>query len=322
MRWVKGCCDVEEPGSGGGLVASNSPSVAPLYVAEGRLAWPRRALLRRHKELAPEPEEPPSDCNGTEEESAAVDDDVVACDAVAAIAGTGGVPLSLSLSLSRSSLGDLALHRLNHKLGLRSNSFDDRPSSFSSLCASRSLSTPFSFSFAFSFSAASSLPLMSREGTGGTGGVSPGVHGATIPSEVDGRILELPGEFRMEWKRPCVRIGVVGEAVVESEVPGIRIAGSDFLRVGRGRASEGMSGGVTREGDEGAFSIGGRDGAGVTVGRGVGTCGSPNPGGSAGSGKSSTAPPLTSGMPETTVSETTGGVGGLSPSEARSRSTA
>ena len=46
---------------------------------------------------------------------------------------------------------------------------------------------------------------------------------------------------------------VVGEAVVEPEVPGIRIAGSD-LRVGRGRASEGMSGGETREGDEGAFS--------------------------------------------------------------------
>ena len=67
MRWVKGCGDVEEPGSGG-LVVSNSPSVAPLYVAEARLAWPRRALLRRHKEL----EEPPSDCDGTEEESAAV----------------------------------------------------------------------------------------------------------------------------------------------------------------------------------------------------------------------------------------------------------
>ena len=68
MRWVKGCGDVEEPGSGGGLVVSISPSVAPLYVAEARLAWPRRALLRRHKEL----EEPPSDCDGTEEESAAV----------------------------------------------------------------------------------------------------------------------------------------------------------------------------------------------------------------------------------------------------------
>ena len=45
------------------------------------------------------------------------------------------------------------------------------------------------------------------------------------------------------------------EAVVEPEVPGIRIAGSDFLRVGRGTASEGMSGGETREGVEGAFSI-------------------------------------------------------------------
>ena len=314
---------MEEPGSGGGLVASNSPSVAPLYVAEGRLAWPWRALLRRHKELAPEPEEPPSDCDGAEEERAAVDDDVVACDAVAAIAGTGGVPLSLSLS--RSSLGDLAPHRLNHKLGLRSNSFDDRPSSLSlSRCTSLSLSTLFSFSFSFSFSAVSSLPLMNREGTGGTGGVSTaGLRGATIPSAVDGRILELPGEVRREWKRPeCVRTGVVGEAVVESEVPGIRIAGSDFLRVGRGRASEGMRGGEAREGDEGAFSIGGRVGAGVTVGTGVGSCGSPNPGGSAGSEGSGTAPPLASGAgtPEPT-SGTTGG-GGLSPTEARSRSTA
>ena len=59
----------------------------------------RRALLHRHKELALEPEEPPSNCDGIEEESAAVD--VVASDAVAAIVGTRGVPLSLSLSLSR-----------------------------------------------------------------------------------------------------------------------------------------------------------------------------------------------------------------------------
>ena len=195
----------------------------------------------------------------TQKKCVPVDDDVVTCDAVAAIAGTGGVPLSLSLS--RSFLGDLAPHRLNHKLGLRSNSFDDRPSSlFLSCCASRSLSTLFSFSF--SFSATSSLPLMNREGTGGTGGVSTtGLRGATTPSAVDGRILELPGEVRREWKRPeGVRTGVAGEMVAELEVPGIRIAGSDFLRVGRGRASDGMRGGEAREGDEGALSIGGRDG--------------------------------------------------------------
>ena len=98
---------MEEPGSGGGFVAPNSPNVALLYVAEGCLGQ-RRALLRRHKELALEPEEPPSDCDGIEEESAAVGDDVVASDAVAAIAGTRGVPLSLSLSHSQSSLCDLA----------------------------------------------------------------------------------------------------------------------------------------------------------------------------------------------------------------------
>jgi hypothetical protein len=113
---------------------------------------------------------------------------------------------------------------------------------------------------------------------------------------------------------------------VESDVPGMRIAGSDFLRVGM--ASDGMRGGETREGDEGAFSMGGRDGAGVTAGAGVGTCGSPNPGGSAGSGTSGAATPLVSGfvphagMPETTTSGTGDGVGGLSPSEAGSRSTA
>ena len=186
--------------------------------------------------------------------------------------------------------------------------------------ASSSLSTPFSFSS--SFSAASSLPLMNREGTGGTGGAStPGLGGVTIPSAADGRIFELLGEVRREERPPCVRTGGVGEAVVESEVSGIRIVGSD-LRVGRGRASEGMSGGEIREGDKGAFSIGGRDCAGVTVGASVGTCGYPNPGGRAGSGKSGITPPLTSGMPETTTSDTTGGVGGLSPSEARSRSTA
>ena len=111
------------------------------------------------------------------------------------------------------------------------------------------------------------------------------------------------------------------EVDVEPEVPGIRIAARD-LRVGRGRASEGMSGGETREGVEGAFSIGEGDGAGVTVGAGVGMCRSPNPGGKSGSGKFGTAPPSTPGMPETTTSETTGYVGGLSPSEARSRSTA
>ena len=54
-RWGMGCGDVDEPGSDGGLVASNSPSVAlaMLYVVEGRFAWPRGALLRRHKELVP-----------------------------------------------------------------------------------------------------------------------------------------------------------------------------------------------------------------------------------------------------------------------------
>ena len=58
---------MEEPGNGGGFVALNTPSVAPLQVAEGCLARPRRALLRRHKELALEPEEPPSDCDDAEE---------------------------------------------------------------------------------------------------------------------------------------------------------------------------------------------------------------------------------------------------------------
>ena len=55
------------------------------------------------------------------------------------------------------------------------------------------------------------------------------------------------------------------------------------MHVGRKRASEGIRGGEARERDEGVFSIGGRDGAGVTVGTGVSSCGSPNPGGSAGS---------------------------------------
>jgi hypothetical protein len=112
---------------------------------------------------------------------------------------------------------------------------------------------------------------------------------------------------------------------VGSEVPGIRIAGRDFLRDGIGRVSEGTRGGETREGDEGAISIGcGGGGAGAGVGR----CKSPNPGGSAGSGKSDAAPPLASGfvalagMPATTSSKTAGGSGGLRPNEAGSRSTA
>jgi hypothetical protein len=222
-----------------------------LNVAEGCLEWPRRALPRRHKELAPETEDPASDCDGTDDRATA---DVVAWDGAATIGGTGGVPrsfLSLSFSFSRSSLGDLLLHRLNHRLGLRSNSFDERPSSFSrSRCGSCSLSATFSFSF----SAGSSLPLMYREGTGGTGGVSKlKVGRETTPSAVDGRIFELLGEVRKVWNRPPVRIGVVGEAVVESELPGMRIAGSDFLRVGR--ASGDTRGGETREGDEGALGI-------------------------------------------------------------------
>ena len=63
---------------------------------------------------------------------------------------------------------------------------------------------------------------MNREGTGGAGRVSTtGLRGATIPYAVDGRILELPGEVRREWKRLECGTGVVGEAVVESEMPGI-----------------------------------------------------------------------------------------------------
>lgn len=174
--------------------------------------------------------------------------------------------------------------------------------------------------------------MMYREGTGGTGGVShPGLCGETIPSAVDGRIFELPGEVLREWNSPpCVRIGVVGETVVDSDVPGMRIAGSDFLRVGR--VSEDTSGGETREGDEGAVGIGCSGGAGVTMGSDIGagadTCESPNPGGSAGSEKSDAAPPLVSGfvaltgVSETMASGTAGGAGGLRPNEARSRSTA
>ncbi len=138
---------------------------------------------------------------------------------------------------------------------------------------------------------------------------------------VDGRTLELPGEGRKVWN------SLVGEMVVESEVPGMRIAGRDLLR--DGGATEGTRGGETREGDEGAVSIGGSAGvtAGAGAGAGVGTCESSNPGGSAGSGKSDAAPPLASAFAaptggSATTSETGEGAGGLRPNEARSRSTA
>ncbi len=251
--------------------------------------------------------------------------------------------LSFSFSLSRSSLGDLEPHRLNHRLGLRSNSFDDRPSSFSrSRCGSRSLSTSFSFSLSFplSLSTASSFPLTYREamGTGGTGGIwSPGLRKDTAASVVDGRIFELFGEFRSAWNSPLwERLdGVVGEVGEGSEVLGMRMVGRDFLRAGR--ASGGTRGGETREGDEGTVNIGCGGAvmtAGVTTGEGAGggagggTCESPNPGGSAGSGGSGAAPPFASvvaaltGLPATTSETARGGAGGLRPNEVRSRSTA
>ena len=163
---------------------------------------------------------------------------------------------------------------------------------------------------------------MYREGTGGTGGAgSTGLREGMAPSAVEGRILELPGEDRRDWNSPpCVRFGVVGEVVVVSDVPGMRIVGSDFLRDGSWRVSEGTRGGDTREDDEGVVGIGGGGGGGAGVG--VGTCESPNPGGSAGSGKSDAAPPLDSGLvalagvPATAKSETAGVAGSLRPNEA------
>jgi hypothetical protein len=79
----------------------------------------------------------------------------------------------------------------------------------------------------------------------------------TSPSAVEGRIFELLGELRSVWNSPppCVRFGVVGDVVEDSEMPGMRIEGRDFLR--DRSVTEPPSGGVTREGEDGAVGIGG-----------------------------------------------------------------
>jgi hypothetical protein len=177
--------------------------------------------------------------------------------AVGAELASLSLPLpSFSFSFSRSSFVGLTLRRLNHKLGLRSNSFEERSSSLS-------FSPPLSFSFSFSFV---SLPFTYLRGTSGTGGTSSvAFRGETSPSAVDGRILELLGELRSVWNSPpWERIGVVGDVVVTSETPGIRIEGSDFFR--DGSVKEPPSGGVTREGEDGVVGIGGCGIGGCRVG--------------------------------------------------------
>ena len=143
---------------------------------------------------------------------------------------------------------------------------------------------------------------------------------------MEGRILELLCEPRRDCNSPPPRFEVVGEAFEGSGVPGIRSEGSDFLRVGS--VAEDTRGGGTREGDDGAVSIGGCI-AGAAAS--AGTSDSPNPGGSTGSGGSggsgngtpfvATVAALAN-VPETATSGAMGGAGGLMPKDKGSRSTA
>lgn len=182
---------------------------------------------------------------------------------------------SFSFSFSRSSFMGLAVRRLNHRLGLRSNSFDDRSSSLS-------FSPPLSLSLSLSCSFVS-LPLRYCRGTAGTGGSvsSAALRVETVPSDVEGRALEPLDELRNVLNNPpCARpetaVGVFNESGA-----GMRIEGRDFFR--DGSATEATSGVVTREGEDGAVSIGGC-GDGSAAGEVAGD--SPRPGGSAGSGSS------------------------------------
>ncbi len=218
---------------------------------------------------------------------------------------------SFSFSFSRSSFVGLAVRRLNHKLGLRSNSFDDRSSSLS-------FSPPLSLSLSLSLSCSfASLPLRNCRGTGGTGGSasSAAFRVETVPSDVEGRALEPLGERNELNNPPCARPEVAG--VVEESGAGMRIEGRDFFR--DGRVTEGTSGIVTREGEDGAVGIGG---CGVSSAAGEVAGGSPRPGGSAGSGDSNDGTPFVAGGLVMVTSGTVGPAGTFMPKDAGSRSAA
>lgn len=109
----------------------------------------------------------------------------------------------------------------------------------------------------------------------------------------------------------------------------MRIEGSDFLR--DGSVKEPPSGGVTRDGEDGAVGIGGCGigGCGVVTVAGVLVDDSPRPGGRAGSERSNDGIPLVvgafgvvTGEPATVMSGTVGSVGTLMPNSAGSRSAA
>ena len=109
----------------------------------------------------------------------------------------------------------------------------------------------------------------------------------------------------------------------------MRIEGSDFLRDGSVR--EPPSGGVTRDGEDGAVGIGGCGIGGCGVGAVAGGLvdDSPRPGGRAGSESSNDGIPLVvgtfgelAGEPATVTSGTVGSIGTFMPNNAGSRSAA